>query len=241
MNNDSSHINLEKLIAALQNKEQELWAIDALKNLNTTDEELLGIKLFMEQNNYDVAKLQLFLNTAKLNYNNLNKSTPKPSYGWLKVAASIVLLVSFSIGGYVYYTSNNYYQQYAFHEPGLPVFMSDNSTTIDNWMTEFKDNNFVEAQQMGEELLAQNTSNDTILYYLGVIYCNLGNYQQGLINFKKVSLNNVELKNKAYFLEALCVLQTNKTEAKGYFEAIALDTSTVYTEKASEILLKEYN
>jgi len=240
MNHTNSNISLEVLLAALKDKERKQWAINELKNLNSSDKELLGLQYFMEQNNYDVTKLALFLSSTEQRFADIKHTPSKPSYGWLKMVASVVVLVSLSVGGYFYMFSENSYEKYAFHEPGLPVFMSDDNTSIDNWMTEFKDNNFITAQKMGEELLAKNANNDTILYFLGVIYCQLENYPQGLINFKKVSFNNVELKNKAYFLEALCVLETNKTDAKKYFEAIAKDTSSVYAEKATQILIDEY-
>lgn len=239
MNAENPHSVLNELIADLKSDEKRLKAINTLKKLDSKDEALLGLKWFMEKNNYDVNKLDQFLSNSQ---GDLIPSIPeipaKKSFRWMKVAASLAVIISIASVTYYFSTKESYYQRYAFHEPGLPVVLStENTKKMDDWMTEYKAGNYSSAKEMGDHLLLSQKDNDTIFYFLGRIHCELGNYSEGLALFEKVS-NSSLFYERAYFLSALCLLETNRTLGFDRLEGITKNKVNPYSEEAKKILIE---
>jgi tetratricopeptide (TPR) repeat protein len=239
MNAENPHSVLNELIADLKSDEKRLKAINTLKILDSEDEALLGLKWFMEKHNYDVSKLDQFLSNSQGNpIPSIPEIPAKKSFLWLKMAASFVVIISISSLAYYFGTNDNYYQRYAFYEPGLPVVLSSNSTKeMDDWMTEYKSGNYNSAKEMGKHLLQYQKDNDTIFYFLGRIHCELGNYSEGLALFEKVS-NSSLFYERAYFLSALCLLETNRTLGFDRLESIMKNKVNPYSEEAKKILIE---
>jgi tetratricopeptide (TPR) repeat protein len=233
------HSALNELITDLRNDEKRLKAINTLKELESNDDALLGLKWFMEKHNYDVSKLEQFLSNSQGNPIPSIPETPvKKSFPWLKIAAAFLVIISFSYLAYYFGANTNYYQRNAFYESGLPVVLSSNNKKeMDDWMTEFKSENYERAKEMGEVLLKSKKDNDTIFYFLGRIYCELGDYSEGQKLFEKVS-NSSSFYDKSYFLSALCLLETNRTVGFDRLESIMKNKVNPYSEEANKILLE---
>lgn len=245
--------NITEIIAALRDKNRSEAVVILLKNTTEASEEILGLKLFLEQNDYDLNKLDRYLNQAEIDFKslkseslNVNKTKLKVVRGGsnirkniVRVVASVSLLIAVSLG-YSYFKTPNYLDKYAISEPGMPVFMSAiGKKEMDDWMTEYKAENYQKAQQMGEVLLRKSNDNDTVNFYQGVILVHLKEYDESIVLFQKVSVGNPILREKSQFWEAISYLYIDKNEAKLKLEEIQ-QSGNSFAKKAEVILHSEF-
>jgi tetratricopeptide (TPR) repeat protein len=88
-------------------------------------------------------------------------------FSWKMAAVFVILIIS----GSIVYLSNQKPNPYDFDivEPGLPNAMGENnSIELNNAMNTFKVGDYVASGQAFEQLLANNSKNDTLLYFGGL-------------------------------------------------------------------------
>jgi len=211
--------------------------VKEIKRSNSISEEVEG---FIELYNFyegDCHKMKHYLNDAKLKIT--QKKHNKHSFNWLKYAA--IFFVIIGIGSYLMIEkeSKNYYKTYATTDIGLPVFMSIDKHQLDNWMIEYKDKNYSKALEKGLTLYRENKKNDTILYYLGVIYLELNVPSKANLFFSQIKTKKSIYTEKKEWLSAICLLSTDKNKAEKSLIRIQKENG-IFSSKAKEILNNEF-
>lgn len=148
---------------------------------------------------------------------------------WLALAAGIVLLIAAGIWWMARPDFNErLFAEYATTDPGLPVPMS----TTDQYafydaMVDYKSEAYQMAIDKWEPLLAANPSNDTLTYYIGAAYFNLGQYPRAIEYYDDIDARSTFHSRSRWYL-ALSYLQTGDKEA---LMNIQPDEKSPYAEK----------
>lgn len=128
-------------------------------------------------------------------------------------------------------------------EPGLPVLM-DHTTNIDfnEAMNLFRSGDFFTAGRNFNELLNNNPSNDTLLYFSALCNFEIKNYTLAEKNLKILLLENESVwKQKAeWWLALTLVAESKKEEAVIILEKIQANPRHAFSKSASALLCEEY-
>jgi len=238
MDKKNKHITLKEILDSLDNETTREDVFTQLKNTNPADDEVKGVKLFLENNNYDYKLLQDFINSSKPDFNILLQEKKKASTkrNWLIYAAIVLPLIGL---GYFMMnnTSKNLYSKYYEKEIGLPVTMgNDTKIVFNNTMNAFKDNEFKESLLGFNDLLAQHPTNDTLLYFIGCANLELENLNKAILNFNEVN-EPLILKEKSEYRLALVYLKKEEYKlAKKVLQQITGNKNHRYYEVAIQIL-----
>jgi hypothetical protein len=211
--------------------------VKELKRNCSISEEVEG---FIELYNFyegDCQKIKHYLNDAKQKITQKNHN--KHSFNWLKYAAIFFVIIGIVSYLMIEKESKNYYKTYATTDLGLPVFMSINKSQLDNWMMEYKEKNYSKALEKGLSLYQENKTNDTILYYLGVIYLELNAPSKANRFFSQINNKKSNYIEKKEWLSAICLLSTNKSKAEKLLTRIEKENG-FFSKKAKEILDNEF-
>jgi len=205
---ENNTITLKTILDSLENEETRTLLFSKFNNTQPTSDELKGLKLFLENNNYDYKLLQTYLKNSKPTFDTLleEKKKKNPLQNWLKYAAVLIPLIG---TGYFMLnnTSKNLYAKYYEKEVGLPVTMgNDNKIIFNEAMNAFKDNEFEESLLGFNELLKNNTTNDTLHYFIGCANLELNNLNKAILNFEEVKKPQ-HLKEKSDFKLVLVYLK----------------------------------
>ncbi len=167
----------------------------------------------------------------------IKKSNKKRIY-ILSIAASFLLIV---VAGFLWKMNQNpnlstiaskYYEK----DKGLPVTMSVSENNFNTLMNKYKTADYSRAKLDLDLLLKNNSNNDTVIYYLGVVEYELTNYTQAELQFKSIKSES-SFYQKAEYRLLLAYLQKNKiVDAKSIASKIALNPNHLYFEKGNDIL-----
>jgi TolA-binding protein len=213
----------------------QTYFCDYIKNNHFEEEELSGLKLFLQNNNYDIQLLKAFTEPPTLNVKPTNQ---KHSGNYYKIAAGIVFVIS--VGFLIKFTlsdKSSTISNYWIEDAGFKVWMgpTDKSMMLQNGMSYYR----AEDYKLALEQFVSITQNDTALYYSGICYIKL-NELDSAENYLKQLLPNSVYKNKANFYLSLCYLFNNKTN-----EALKLLNNTTFTESNFEVkrklIIKDFN
>jgi TolA-binding protein len=207
----------------------QTYFVDYIKNNQFEEEELAGLKLFLENNNYNIKLLKQFIEPPALNPQT-KKQTSVGNY--YKIAAGIVLIIS--LGFLVKFTfadKSTAINNYWIEDPGFKVWMgpSDKSMLLQNGMSYYR----AEDYKLALEQFVKIIQNDTALYYSGICFIKQNELDSAENYFKQLLPTSV-YKNKASFYLALCYLSNHKTN-----EAIILLNNTTFTESDFEVKRKK--
>ncbi len=230
--------NLEELIRLLDYPDLLEKKISQLELNESNSDEVDGFIILYNNFKGDTKLFKKYLAESKEKITGTNKKN-SISFHWTKFAAISLLILG--IGSYIKLQTNttNYYKTYVDTDPGLPVFMSINTNKLDKWMLEYKEKNYSKALQTGLNLLNENPNNDTICYYLGVIYLELNHPQKANKIFSKFSSKESIFSEKAHWLSAICWMSLDKEKAKKEMANIQNENG-FYSVKAKEILTEEF-
>lgn len=144
------------------------------------------------------------------------QSQSQPRF-WLGIAASILALLA--VGIWLFNKPNETEKLFAQHvqyEPGLPVPMSANRASNQNYqyqfadaMVDYKNEQYAKAIGKWNDLLVINPGNDTLNYFLGCAHFNDKQYNSATNYFLEVSKNDTsDFLAKSQFYLVLCWLKT---------------------------------
>jgi hypothetical protein len=231
MNNDKTPTirEIEYCIRPGAEPQKVFDILTRLKYSTPTEDDAAGAKLFLENNNYDLDKLRLFIEKSKRNvFSNPKVKLPKKEKqktnvfklkSLTKVAASIAVII---IAGLLTFKLSDFNQdkkfaQFEIEESGLPVFMSDDTdVSFDEFMSSFKKEEFKTATKLGESL----NQNDSVLYFLGVSYYKTKDYQLALQNLELVSESSKFKPESNYFSALIHWRNNNLKQAKILFNEL---------------------
>jgi hypothetical protein len=229
---------IEELIQLLDYPTFLKEKVKELKQSTTTSEEIQGFIELYDFYEGDCQKIKRYLNDSKKKITQIKRK--KETFNWIKYAAILIIIIGIG-GGYFMYEkeSKNYYKTYVTPDLGLPVFMSINKSELDNWMIDYKDKKYNKALEKGLSLYRENKTNDTILYYLGVIYLELNAPSKANSFFSQINTNTSTYTEKKEWLSAICYLSTDKNKAKKLLISIEKENG-IFSSKAKEILNNEF-
>lgn len=234
---------MDEILNAISSESLRVGVVERLKKSTPVEDEIIGVKLFLENNNYDFNKLASFLHSAELNIDKITtqKNSKQPSYNWLKVAAILVPLIGVSF----YFLMNNgnkydnLYSNYYEKELGLPVTLSDeNNKLFNESMNLFRDEDYTSSLQGFQKLLMEKPTNDTLHYFIGV--CLLENGEtKAAINEFSYNFEQSFFKEKSEYRLALAYLKTKeKKKLKAQLSIILQNKNHRYYQQANALLGK---
>jgi hypothetical protein len=243
MDRDISTYTVEEVVSALQDPAHHHTCKAALLKTEALPEEILGLRDFMEQHNWNSEALNAFLSPAPDLFEQLqNRKRQNRMGSWpLKVAAVLVPLLG--ISWFIWQQNNtttaNLYATYYAAEPGLPVTMSlKGNVDFANAMSAFKDRQWQEAEKGFATLLNQESDNDTLQYFIGCVQLELQDGANAILQLSEVDSASAFYKKARYRL-LLAHLQMGNVElARSLALTIVDDSTDVHATKAA-LLLRE--
>lgn len=234
---------MDEILNSITNEELRVDVMERLKKSEAIDDEVIGAKLFLENNNYDFNQLASFLQSSELSIDKIveQHKTAKSNYGWLKVAAVLVPLIGISS----YFLVNkenkfdNLYSNYYEKELGLPVTLSnENDKVFNEAMNLFRDEDYNSSLQGFRELLLEQPNNDTLHYFIGVCLLEKGNLLEAK-NELTYNFQNSFFKEKATYHLALVYLKLEQLkESKILLQEISKNENHRYYQQAKALLGK---
>lgn len=190
-----------------RSKKDEKEMYSSICALASENEELEGIKLFLEDNDYNFDSLALFLSPNPIFAMNSNGN--KFEMSWIKYAAIFIFI---SIGIIVYNTISSkhstHVKQHMFKDNGFYVTAGEEDIDpLVKVINQYRQNDFSGALKL---LNNKNTiiNKDTLHYVCGLLHLNEGNYEEAASELGKV--NNNSLRDKTNYFLALSYLHQKK-------------------------------
>jgi tetratricopeptide (TPR) repeat protein len=209
---------------------QQVYFLDYIKSNNFDDDELLGLKLFLENNDYDIDALKTFISIEPLK---MNSKKTNSVYKLYKIAASFLLIIG--IGYFIKLSTSKHQnmENFMIEDAGFKVWMGAASNNIDiiNGMSYYKNKDYTEALSYFSKI--QN--NDTAFYYSGISNIQLNNLNEAEIFLSKIPSTSV-YSNRATYYISLCYLYNNQIEKGLQLLNKTQFTETVFNEKRTAIL-----
>lgn len=234
---------MEEILNAISNESLRVDVVERLKKSTPVDDGIIGVKLFLEDNNYDFNRLASFLHSAKLNIDKITNqnNSKKPYYNWLKVAAVLVPLIGISS----YFLMNkenkfdNLYSNYYEKELGLPVTLSDeNNKLFNESMNLFRDEDYTSSLNGFQKLLIEKSTNDTLHYFIGVCLLENGEIKAAINEFN-YNYEHSFFKEKSEYRLVLSYLKTKeKKKLKQQLTIILQNKNHRYYQQANALLGK---
>jgi len=203
---------------------QQVYFLDYIKSTDFEEDDLIGLKLFLENNNYEVDALKIFV-------------TPKPlvikvkkgnavNYV-LKMAAMLILLITVGYFIKISSSNNSVLETYMIEDAGFKVWMSANSSHVDliNGMNYYRNKNYDKALSYFSKLPKSDTTN----YYSGISLMKLNKLNEAEVFLINVSDESV-YKNKSMYYLSVCYLFNNKKD-----EALKLLHATTFLDSIFEV------
>jgi hypothetical protein len=220
--------SFHEVLQGLLNRESHF--IDYIQSNQFDEDDLMGLKLFLEDTNYDVDALQKFIAVKPLQTH--SKKT-KASLTYYKIAASLILL--FGISYFIYNNSNktNSLSSFMIEDAGFKVWMSSSSSRVDllNGMNYYRSENYTEALPYFSKLV----NNDTALYYSGISSIQLNRLPDAELFFNNIPSESI-YKNKSLYYLSLCYVFNHK-EKEGLQLLYATSfKDSVFLAKKNELL-----
>ena len=209
--------------------EQELAKDPAMReNLHSVRSTISALK------DLGVARLRKELSSADAEMDGRGMAGAWRKWWW--AAAAVVLL-----GGLGWWlmpgeTPQALADQYAIQEEGLPVLMGTDPRVLDAIMNAYKQNDLATADQLLELAILQDPTNDTLLYFTGVVMDREKKYRQAEAAYAQVPGGSI-FALKAMYRGALCALQENeKQQARALLQRVAASNDAQLSERAEELL-----
>ena len=224
---------LNELISLLEQPTLLEEKVEELKKNESNSDEVDGFLTLYKLMNGDTEKIKSYLQETK---KKVTQSAPKTrNISILKYAAIFIAIIG--IGSFFILKSNSvdYYSKYAEKDTGLPVFMSVDKNKLDNWMLDYKEENFELALKEGIQLAKDYPTNDTINYYLGIIQLEEKQPENAIQSFGKIENKESIYFEKARFLKSISLLEIDKEKAKIELLKLSKESST-FSKKATEII-----
>jgi len=184
-------------------------------------------------------KAKLKLANAELDEKKVVPLKQKISYKTFALAASILLI----IGIYVFWftqTKTNLAQladKYYEHEKGLPVTMSIQKNKWDEIMSDYKLADYKQTSYKLNNLLKENTSNDTLNYFFGIVNYELTNYGATRSSLSHITETSAYFDKAQYYLVLMYLQVDDKKAAIQTINQSLLNKTNLFFDKLT--LLKQ--
>ena len=173
------------------------------------DDLALAKKIIAGLNALGEGALRRELREAEANLN--DKVAPQRSNKWW-LAAAAVLLIGLSTWWLMpKETPQRLATEYALIEPGLPVLMGTEAGTLDAIMNAYKQDELKAARALLTEALNRHPSNDTLIYFMGIVEERQGNGEVAHDLLQRVPESSV-FTTRAHYSTAIIALRRGNVE-----------------------------
>ncbi len=235
---------MQEILDAITNMSLRIDVINKLKKITPENDEIKGVKLFLEKNEYNFQKLALFLQSSEVRIESItNKSDQKRSFNWLKVAAVLIPIIVITYIVFINIVSpyDKLYFAYYEKELGLPVVLSKNTEKIFNEsMNLFRSEDYESSLKGFNQLLVESPKNDTLNYFIGVCKLELNKNDEAIKFFKK-DYNNSFFEESAEYRLAMVYIKIGELEkSKEILLNISNNLQHKYNDQATKLLKEKY-
>lgn len=222
MESNEKH-NFKEVIDAFLTDRKAEYFIDYIKNNHFEDDELSGLKLFLENNAYDLKLLKDFFLPPAIH---VIPKTSGSCFKSMKIAASVLLLISLVLIAKYNFGHKNKIDNYWVQDEGFKVLMGGENKAISllNGMSYYVSENYEEALRSFSTV----PKNDTASFYIGLCFLKLNEVDSALKHLKELPASSV-YKNKSTYYVALSYLANNEKDT-----AIALLKTCHFENKEME-------
>lgn len=174
----------------------------------------------------------------ELSAGKLNGPAGTTSHRWKWFAAAAAIIVSLLTGWWL--LREPYYVQladeFALPEPGLPVLMNDGAGAYDPIMNYLKTGRIDEARNAIDRALTEQPTNDTLLYFAGIVETRSDDCAKAIDRFRSVPSNS-SYASKSRYHEAICHLRAgDKKQARAILLSLQNDTDPQVRDRALRLL-----
>ena len=215
----------EKLLEWLNkpfNEPDSEW-IEALADLETSDEILLGAQHFLFDTKNDYQLLHKTIGAL-----NLPLKTNGKAIHTYAIAATLILLIGIS----VFFKFSNNSNKFEIIEEGLPVFMANTPSNSDLFMNAYRTGDYAKAIEIG----AQLTRTDTLNFYMGCSYLYSRDNKSAMAYFYKIDAASEFYCNVLYQSAFANANLENNEEAIKLLKVLVKRDCSNYHEKAKDFL-----
>lgn len=178
-------------------------AVAFIKAYNGTEQQILGLKFYLETNNYSKEALRQYIKQIEKSNPVHKKNILRKVPTWVPVAAaSIILALGFML--------NNKLQKESVHivEAPLSVFLDDNNLLLNKAMSLYKKGDYKQAQEKFSTL-----QTDTAMFYQAVCFEMMGENEKALNILQQVLPTSNFYTNSLLRMVANHITLGNTTEA----------------------------
>ncbi len=185
---------------------QQAYFLDYIKSTDFEEDDLIGLKLFLENNNYEVDALKNFVNPKPLV---IKVKKGNAINNLLKMAAMLILLITVGYFIKISNSKNSGLETYMIEDAGFKVWMSASCSHVDliNGMNYYRNKNYDKALSYFSKLPKSDTTN----YYTGISLMKLNKLNEAEVFLINVSDESV-YKNKSMYYLSVCYLFNNKKD-----------------------------
>ncbi len=215
----------EKLLEWLNkpfNEPDSEW-IEALADLETSDEILLGAQHFLFDTKNDYQLLHKTIGAL-----NLPLKTNGKAIRTYAIAATLILLIGIS----VFFKFSNNSNKFEIIEEGLPVFMANTPNNSNLFMNAYRTGDYAKAIEIG----AQLTRTDTLNFYMGCSYLYSRDNKSAIAYFYKIDAASEFYCNVLYQSAFANANLENNEEAIKLLKVLVKRDCSNYLEKAEDFL-----
>jgi hypothetical protein len=197
-------------IARNGNENQWLKVVDFLIGYKGPEDDLLGLKLYLEEHNYNKMLLLSFESEMRKMEPGKRKSRVAKMPAWAMVMAASIVLAG---GLYI----NNSVQRKSLHikEVPLPVYLSSHDLVFNKAMSLYKKADYEKAS-----LLFRQLGSDTALYYEAVCYEMLSYFELSKTALQQVGTGSVYYNKSRIRMAAIAVDEGNNKVAQKIVNSI---------------------
>jgi tetratricopeptide (TPR) repeat protein len=224
--------NYKEIVDALLNGDDTDYYIQYIKQVNFSDDERIGLKNFLEDNNYDLNALKHFLKTPDLN----PPLSKKNQNSYFKFAAGFVLIILSMLPFRFVFFPEKSISQFYIEDEGFKVRMSSegHNQHLNDGMSHYLINKYQQALIEFDKVI----DSDTAFYYSGLCYMKIKKFQNAVDAFERISVSS-DYHNKSRYYLAFAYLMLEE-ETVGLEILQNNEFEDIHVEVMKLRILKEY-
>ena len=156
---------------------------------------------------------------------------------YLAIAASVVLIICISVYWNISSKSNLSELAIAYYEKdkGLPNEMSVTEDQLSDVMASYKNGDYIKSKNRLNDLLKNNTTNDTLRYYFGITNFELKDYRAALASFNMIGSESKYYEKAQYRLVLIELFLNDKQIALNKIDECLANKNHLYYDKLVQL------